>query len=139
MKKNKKHVKNMYLNYAKKGDLEGIQFMVKTFTNFESICVRDKMKHDIYLLAAKHGHLDIIKYLEINYKWNIETTNMFGENAFYLAVINDNTNIINYFRKSHTKLMNKSIKKILDKGILKSFYMSASKEYLWLSDYLYEN
>ena len=131
----KKKKKNPYLQSVKEGKVKDVKLII------EDIFAVDKHGNDMYLLAAKHGHLNIIKCLEEHTSWNIETTNKKGENAFDLVIINDHKDLFNYFRNVHVKLMNKSIKKILDRdiGTYKSFYKVVSRGYWCLSEYLHNS
>ena len=77
-------------------------------TNYEQLHIEDECCNNTYLLAAKNGLLDVMKYLETGYHWNLYLKNIFGYDAYLLAVVNGHLHIMKYLETEYS--WNSSVK-----------------------------
>ena len=62
---------------------------------------KDYQKNSIYHISAKHGHIEIIKFLEDEHNWDIYETNCKGSNVSMFAAYYGYLNIIEHLHKNH--------------------------------------
>lgn len=60
-----------------------------------------KNGNDVYLSAVICGNLEIMKFLEKEYNWDIHVKDNYGFDAYLLAVICGNLKIMKYLEKEH--------------------------------------
>ena len=97
--KNIKNKKN-FLIAAECGIITLMILMVKQF-NVNIYMTNDK-KENAFLLAAKHGHLKIIKYLKNKYKYRrVYKTNKNNYDAYQLAIMNGHLDVMKFLDKHY--------------------------------------
>jgi len=69
--------------------------------NKDILFFKTKDGNDIYLTASLRGHLDIMKYLEKEYNWNINIRNIYDSDAYIYASYGGNLDIMKYLEKEH--------------------------------------
>ena len=63
--------------------------------------IEDECCNNTYLLCAKFGYLDIMKYLEVHHHWNVYLKNIFGYDAYLLAVVNGHLHIMKHLETEY--------------------------------------
>ena len=84
-------------------------FKISSLTDFLKAIIKNKTileyknnyDYDAYLLASCYGHLEIMKYLENEYNWDIHVKSKYGYDAYLLASLNGNLEIMKYLEKEH--------------------------------------
>jgi ankyrin repeat protein len=70
----------------------------------KEIYAKNKNGYTPYLSAARHGFLEIMKYLEEKHNWDVFAKTNYGYNgksAYYYAQSKNHYHIMNYLKNTH--------------------------------------
>ena len=81
--------------------IENLDQFKDSLNEISNIHKTDYESNDFYLLAAKYGHLDIMKYLENEHEWDVNTKNIFKDDAYLLATEGGHIHIMKYLQNKH--------------------------------------
>ena len=79
-------------------------WLIDNIYNFTRL--KDMDGNDCYLLSAKLGKLDILKFIEKKLSWNRKSKNREGNNAFLVAIKNNQKEIVKYLSSSQPHYFN---------------------------------